>query len=328
MQSCHPLAGVARWVNERGLALDIRLLGAADPEPRTAEWVRLDRLPERVPALLADLTVRTCAGHRTSAAAILASDAARQVAGFAAVAAYLVGRVPDLAAVRLWVRVAESGRPAALALRQGDVAMLAGDPMARRPGAVPLPDDDALDGWLAAAAVRTLEPVFQAIRAESRFGLRPQWSMLADALFRALPAAADEVGADQSAAWQRAEQGAASARSRSASRAARPAAPNASSWSAAGAASGIATRSRARAARSSPTSSASAGCSPGTHRRGAGKPLRDRTAVEELPRSAPVSPVSGTPRGGRCARGLLARPVAGGRADAGGVARPRSPVVG
>ncbi|RCV52283.1 hypothetical protein [Marinitenerispora sediminis] len=204
MQSCHPLAGVARWVNERGLALDIRLLGAADPEPRTAEWVRLDRLPERVPALLADLTVRTCAGHRTSAAAILASDAARQVAGFAAVAAYLVGRVPDLAAVRLWVRVAESGRPAALALRQGDVAMLAGDPMARRPGAVPLPDDDALDGWLAAAAVRTLEPVFQAIRAESRFGLRPQWSMLADALFRALPAAADEVGADQSAAWQRA----------------------------------------------------------------------------------------------------------------------------
>ncbi|CAM4163355.1 hypothetical protein GCM10009799_29680 [Nocardiopsis rhodophaea] len=205
MQSCHPLVGVARWINARELYIDVDLLGATDPAPSGGEWTRLDRMPDRVPELIALLLERSCAGYTTSAAAFLASDAARQVLAFACVAAYLTGRAPDLAPQRTWVRHdPETGRLDRLALRQGAVAVVDGDPMARRPGAVCVSDEDALDAWFMGAAVAALEPVIDAVRAHTRYGTRAQWSMVADAPHAALIGASYEIGADQRTAWERA----------------------------------------------------------------------------------------------------------------------------
>lgn len=204
MPSRHPLAGVARWVNERDLYLAVDLVGVRDAEPSGPEWTRLDRLPERVPELIATLMEHSCQGHRISAAAFLAGDVGRQVLAFAASAAYLTGTAPDLSAHLLWVRHGASGRMEGLALRQGTTAVLAEDPAAHRPGAVRVEDEAELDLWLVRRAVDTLAPVIDAVRAHTRFGARPQWSMVADALHAALLAAAEEAGSDQTAAWDRA----------------------------------------------------------------------------------------------------------------------------
>ncbi|WP_067963670.1 (2Fe-2S)-binding protein [Nocardiopsis trehalosi] len=204
MQTCHPLAGVVRWINERELYLTIDLLGPRDPEPEGDDWVRLDRLPDRVPELIDRLSAGVCQGHRTSAAAFLAGDLGLQVFGTASGIAYLTGRAPDLAAHLVWVRVHESGRLDRLAIRQGTAAVLTGDPMARRPGVVVLPTERDLDLWLARSAAATLDPVTEAVRAHTRFGTRPQWSMMADGPHAVVLAAADEVGFDQSEAWERA----------------------------------------------------------------------------------------------------------------------------
>nr|WP_221308723.1 hypothetical protein [Nocardiopsis mwathae] len=199
------MVGVARWTSTRELYIDIDLLGAADPAPGGSAWTRLDRVPDRVPELITLLLEGSCAGHTTSAAAFLAADAGRQVLAFACVAAYLTGRAPDLAPDRTWVRHdPATGRLDRLALRQGAVAVLDGDPMGRRPGARCVADEDALDAWFVGRAVAALEPVVEAVRSHTRFGARPQWSAVADAPHAALIAASYEVGADQSAAWERA----------------------------------------------------------------------------------------------------------------------------
>lgn len=204
MQTCHPLAGVVHWINERGISINADLLSASGPEPSGSEWTRLDRMPERIPESIATLVERSCQGHRTAAAAFLAADIGRQVAAFAAVTAYLTGRAPELSAERTWVRHHESGRLDRMALRQGTVGLSAGDPMANRPGAVRVGADDELDQWFMGAVVDVVEPVFAAVREHTRFGPRPQWNMVADALHAALLQASDEIGADQNTAWDRA----------------------------------------------------------------------------------------------------------------------------
>ncbi|WP_017556777.1 hypothetical protein [Nocardiopsis baichengensis] len=204
MKSCHPLAGVVRWINERTLYFSVRLVAPGAPGPDGEGWIRADRLPEQVPGLIDLLMRRSCEGHRTAAAAFLATDVGRQVLCFASASAYLTGRAPELAAERLWVRPDENGRVVEAAVRQGTVGVLPGDPMARRPGVVGLPGDRALDEWFTAGAAAVLDPVVDAVRAATRFGARAQWGVIADAPHAALLAAAEEVGADQAAAWDRA----------------------------------------------------------------------------------------------------------------------------
>ncbi|NYE49369.1 hypothetical protein HDA32_004489 [Spinactinospora alkalitolerans] len=204
MPTCHPLAGVVQWVNERDLHVKVDLLGAGDSDPFGPEWVRGDRIAERVPELLAGLEEGTCRGHRTSAAAIFAADLGRQLVAFAAGTAYLTGRAPQMAARRLWVRAGEGGRLDRLALRRPDVAVLPGDPMAHRPGVTVVADENELDRWFMSSVVAALEPVVAAVRAVIRYGTRQQWSMVADGVHWALLLAAGEVGHDQRAAWLRA----------------------------------------------------------------------------------------------------------------------------
>ncbi|MUL39930.1 hypothetical protein FZ103_01840 [Streptomonospora sp. PA3] len=206
MPDSHPLAGVVDWVNERDLYFKTDLLSARDPEPREPEWLRLDRVPARVPELLERMTEGSCQGHRIAASAFLAADLGRHVLTLAAMSAYLTGRAPRLDAGLLWVRRTESGRLDRLALRQAETAVLAGDPMAERADVVELDSDRELDRWFVGAAAAALQPAVEAVRATTRFGLRPQWSMAADALHSALLMASHEVGADQEAAWRRARQ--------------------------------------------------------------------------------------------------------------------------
>src|SRR5690606_1270272 len=204
MKSCHPRAGVVRWVNGRDLAIGVRLVAPAAPGPEGDGWIRADRLPERVPDLIALLAERSCSGHRTAAAALLAIDVGRQVLCFASVSAYLTRRAPQLAAGRFWVRHDENGRVVEAAFRQGAAAVLAGDPMSARPGVLPVRGDRELDEWFVAGAVAVLEPVVEAVRAHTRFGARAQWDRISDAPFEALLRGAEEVGADQAGAWRRA----------------------------------------------------------------------------------------------------------------------------
>ncbi|QBI52721.1 hypothetical protein [Streptomonospora litoralis] len=204
MPGSHPLAEVVDWVNERDLYFKTDLLAARDPEPRGAEWLRLDRVPDRVPDLIDGLAARACQGHRIAASAFLAADLGRQALTFAAMSAYLIGRAPRLDAHLLWVRLTESGRLDRMALRQSDTAVLPGDAAADRPGVVTPASERELDAWFVGAAAAALEPAVHAVRATTRFGLRPQWSMVADALHSALLLASHEVGADQAAAWERA----------------------------------------------------------------------------------------------------------------------------
>lgn len=204
MKSCHPLAGVVRWVNERTLYFRVRLVAPSASGPDGEVWIRGDRLPEHVPGLIDLLMRRSCEGHRTAAASFLATDVGRQVLCFASASAYLTGRAPEPAAERLWVRPDGNGRIVEAAFRQGTVGVLPGDPMGRRPGVVELPGDRALDEWVMAGAASVLDPVVDAVRAATRFGARAQWGVIADAPHSALLAAAEEVGADQAAAWDRA----------------------------------------------------------------------------------------------------------------------------
>ncbi|GAA4893363.1 hypothetical protein [Streptomonospora salina] len=204
MPGSHPLAGVVDWVNERDLYFKTDLLDAAAPEPAGAEWLRLDRVPRRVPELLDRLSDGACQGHRIAASAFLAADLGRQVFTLAAMSAYLTGRAPRLDARLLWVRRTESGRLDRLALRQADTAVLAGDPAAGGPDAVAVESEHGLDRWFVGTAAAALDPVVHAVRATTRFGWRPQWSMVADAVHGALLLASNEVGADQTAAWERA----------------------------------------------------------------------------------------------------------------------------
>lgn len=207
MPGSHPLAGVVDWINERDLYFKTDLLAAHDPEPQGAQWLRMDRVPGHVPALLDRMSEQACQGYRISASAFLAGDLGRQVLTFAAMSAYLTGRVPHLAAHLVWVRVTESGRLDRMALRQDTTAVLDGDPAAGTagdPGVVTAASDRDLDRWFVGTAAQTLDPAVHAIRATTRFGLRPQWSLVADAVHQALLLVSNEVGADQAAAWQRA----------------------------------------------------------------------------------------------------------------------------
>ncbi|MFC3519041.1 hypothetical protein ACFPZ0_09090 [Streptomonospora nanhaiensis] len=200
----HPLTGIVEWVNERDLYYKTDLLAPGAPAPAGPEWIRLDRLPDRVPDLIDTLTEHSCQGHRTASSAFLAADMGRQVMTLAAMAAYLTGRAPLLAAHLLWVRRTETGRLDRLTLRLSDAAVLPGDPLADAPGVRVLDSEADLDRWFVSSAADALEPAIEAVRATTRFGLRPQWSMVADALHEALLLASEEVGADQAAAWERA----------------------------------------------------------------------------------------------------------------------------
>ncbi|GAB3210554.1 IucA/IucC family C-terminal-domain containing protein [Marinactinospora thermotolerans] len=204
MHSCHPLAGVVRWINEHELYLQVGLLGAEEEAPAGPGWVRLDELPARVPDLLDLLTEVSCGGNRTSASAFLAADLGHQLVSFAAGTVYLTARAPLPSADRLWVRVHESGRLYQVALQRPDVAVLPGDPMARRPGVEVVEDEDALDLRFMSAIVAVLEPVVEAVRAHTRYGTRQQWGMIADAAYQALLTLSAEIGRDQREGWERA----------------------------------------------------------------------------------------------------------------------------
>ena len=150
-------------------------------------WVRLDALP----------VARWCAEARErSNPRRLASVAAAAVGGalahavLARVTAALAvnGRAWDLGADALTVHRAPEGHLDRVAVRP-PAWVVAGDPAAPSPAAPSpaalvrvFPDEAALHDAVAAAAVATLAPLLDEVRAATRFGLVPLWNAAGDAV--------------------------------------------------------------------------------------------------------------------------------------------------
>ncbi|WP_219417175.1 (2Fe-2S)-binding protein [Pseudonocardia nigra] len=69
-----------------------------------------------------------------------------------------------------------------VAVRGATGLVLPDDPAAGTPGTAVLPDTGALLDRVASRAVATLEPLFQAVRAATRYGVVPLWNGAADAV--------------------------------------------------------------------------------------------------------------------------------------------------
>ena len=150
-------------------------------------WVRLDAAP----------VARWCAEAReTGNPRRLASVAAAAVGGalahavLARVTAALAvdGRAWDLGADALTVHRAPEGHLDRVAVRP-PAWVVAGDPAAPSPAAPSpaalvrvFPDEAALHDAVAAAAVATLAPLLDEVRAATRFGLVPLWNAAGDAV--------------------------------------------------------------------------------------------------------------------------------------------------
>lgn len=176
-------------------ALDADLVGAA-PGELGAGWFRADALlREEAPELgegLARQAARYPGMERRTAGSFFVNAYAWYVfAG--AVGAYLAERrVPELAPANLalrfhshpWEEDGETGVSEQITVRflSGRCAVLPDDPMAGLPEVTVLPDAPALREWLRAGLEAHTAPLIDRVHATTRFGRRPQWTLVADAV--------------------------------------------------------------------------------------------------------------------------------------------------
>lgn len=170
--------------------------------PEEPGWLGLDDV-------LADGTVAawwraTLADPYAAGVASVAAVRLISVFGYAVLTPVLAGlvldrRAYDVSAANLAVRLDEAGYHNATAVRATTVAVLPDDPAAHHPDAVVLADEAALLGWVADRAVAVLRPAVQQVRALSRFGVVPQWNVLADAVLRPALQVPLNLGGDQGA---------------------------------------------------------------------------------------------------------------------------------
>jgi hypothetical protein len=138
----------------------------ADAVPDVAQWCAQARERDN-PSRLASV-----------AATAVGGTLAHGVLGTVTSALVLERRAWDVRAAHLAVHPATER----FAVRDASLLVLPGDPAAGHPDAEVLPDLPALLDRVAAAAVATLRPLLDAVRAATRFGLVPLWNGAADAV--------------------------------------------------------------------------------------------------------------------------------------------------
>jgi hypothetical protein len=143
----------------------------ADAVPDVAEWCAQARDRDN-PARLASVAATAVGGALVHG-----------VLGTVTAALVLERRAWGLHAGHLAVHPAPDGSPAdRVAVRDASLLVLPDDPAAGHPDAEVLPDLPALLDRVAEAAVATLRPLLDAVRAATRYGLVPLWNSAADAV--------------------------------------------------------------------------------------------------------------------------------------------------
>jgi hypothetical protein len=174
-----------------GTAQRLRALRRGSPDaygvrvqvPAGPGWFPLDGL------LTGDAIAEWCArarhrdnpGARASVAATAVGGAlTHAVLGRVSAALLLERRAWDVGAADLAVHRTPDGDLDRVALRSPVALVLPDDPAAGEPGTTVVPDVAALLDRVATAAVATLAPVFEAVRAATRYGVVPLWNGAAD----------------------------------------------------------------------------------------------------------------------------------------------------
>jgi hypothetical protein len=153
----------------------------ADAVPHVAEWCAQARERDN-PARLASVAATAVGGALVHG-----------VLGRVTAALVLDRRAWDVRAGHLAVHP-DTER---VAVRDASLLVLPDDPAAGHPDAEVLPDLPALLDRVAAAAVATLRPLLDAVRAATRYGLVPLWNSAADAVRGAAAYAPLYAGAER-----------------------------------------------------------------------------------------------------------------------------------
>jgi hypothetical protein len=138
----------------------------ADAVPHVAEWCAQARERDN-PGRLASVAATAVGGALVHG-----------VLGTVTAALVLERRAWDVRAEHLAAHPATER----VAVRDASLLVLPDDPAAGHPDAEVLPDLPALLDRVAAAAVATLRPLLDAVRAATRYGLVPLWNSAADAV--------------------------------------------------------------------------------------------------------------------------------------------------
>jgi hypothetical protein len=158
----------------------------ADAVPDVAEWCAQARERDN-PNRLASVAATAVGGALVHA-----------VLGRVTAALVLERRAWDVHAARLAVYPDSDGYPAGrVAVSDESLLVLPDDPAAGHADVEVLPDLPALLDRVAAAAVATLRPLLDAVRAATRYGLVPLWNSAADAVRGAATYAPLYAGAER-----------------------------------------------------------------------------------------------------------------------------------
>ncbi|MEU6551267.1 (2Fe-2S)-binding protein [Streptomyces sp. NPDC046915] len=185
-----PLSGAYARLTEAYPGLTVTELGPGEPAPRGGDWVRAASLAEDGPALAGFLAwdeaqVLRDYGQRARPD-VVASFGLHRYAWPACllitVPWFLHRRVPRLPVTQVsYDRTA--GR---MAVRAASFACLPDDPAAALPGAVVVPDEEALRDRVRAAVAEHLEPVLAGFGPRMRRRGRALWGMATDELVEGL----------------------------------------------------------------------------------------------------------------------------------------------
>jgi hypothetical protein len=220
--AAHPLAGVAAAVTQAGARGP--LVPVFGPAPGD-DWVRVSDLVAHghLARWLDETRHRSAYGHRQAAAVKLTDLLAQALLGFAVQSIFLAAAAPDLDKDQAWLHWS-AGRIDGVTLASPAAAVSAGHGSAGygsashgsashgsashgsagHPQAHVVPDDDALDRWVAGRVAATLGPLLSGIRASTGTGLVTLWGRVADIVHVQMLRAARDLGHDTQAAWRRA----------------------------------------------------------------------------------------------------------------------------
>lgn len=169
------LAGLSEYLDQQVVVAGV---------PRGDDWIAAAALAQdgaRLDRLLARAGARHGTDDRRVQASLLFADFAGRLAATAIGCFLVAGRVPDLDADPLFVRVAACGAFDGVALGPGRFATLADDPAAAHPDARLLPDIESLRAALAATLTgAAVHGVAAALAERTPYGRTPLTVALAD----------------------------------------------------------------------------------------------------------------------------------------------------
>lgn len=170
--------------------------------PSGSDWHLLDTVAAdgTIAAWCGQVRERANPGRLASvAAATVGKSLTHAVLGRVTAALLLEHRAWDVTASNLAVHRDAEGHLDRVAVREPAVTVLPGDPVAGAPGTSVVPDLPALLDGVAHRAVRTLAPLFDAVRAATRYGIVPLWNGAADAVLGTAAFVPIYAGTDQRA---------------------------------------------------------------------------------------------------------------------------------